>query len=324
MLVDLSFAFRPPTALASEDPAAVLPGDEFESLQARGQAAFDAGRLPESIELLERALAWAEEHGDRRQIDLGFCNLTSAQIARDEKRPLAPATMQRLRAVLLASEDLTNCRLAAYNLARAFEFMSDSKKGLFYARIALDRAELLGRADWIASSHNQIGNFLLADSYFDQAAAEYDEALSLYPPEAALRRALVEGNLGYCSIARGRVQQGLELLVRSFRVLARRGSMTDLAVAHADLCYAHLELGRSRDAVRHGNKALALAEQCGAKDVAKNCLYLLGAATQQGGDRQGAHDCYSQLQERYYPGSAFVAEFLLSVDVRRMINLRAA
>lgn len=297
---------------------------EFDALQARGQAAFDEGRIAESIDLLEQALAWAQEHGDRRQIDLAFCNLTSAQIARDEKQPLAPKTLQRLREVLLASEDLTNCRLAAYNLARAFEFKNDTKKGLFYARVALDRAELLGRADWIASSHNQIGNFLLADSFFEQAAAEYERALELYAPAAGLRRALVEGNLGYCCIARGVTRRGLELLTRSFRVLARLGSRIDLAVAHADLCYAHLEVGRARDAARHGAKALALAEECGAKDVIKNALYLLGTATQQRGDRQGAHQCYRELQERYYPSAPFVAEFLLSVDVRRMINLRAA
>ncbi len=305
-------------------PAEPCAHDDFEGLQARGQAAFDEGRLAESIGLLEQALAWAEQHGDLRQADLAFCNLTSAQIARDDKQPLSAATLQRLREVLLASEDLTNCRLAAYNLARAFEFRNDSKKGLFYARIALDRAELLGRSDWIASSHNQIGNFLLAESFFDQAAAEYELALSLYPRAAELRRALVQGNLGYCSVARGMAKTGLDLLYRSFRVLARLGSETDVAVAHADLCYALLEVGRARDAVRHGGKALALAERCGAKDVVKNSLYLLGAATQQGGDRQGAHDCFLRLQERYYPSTPFVAEFLLSVDVRRMINLRAA
>jgi phosphoglucomutase len=40
---------------------------------------------------------------------------------------------------------------------------------LFYARIALERAEALGRQDWVASTHNHIGNVLLAESFVDEA-----------------------------------------------------------------------------------------------------------------------------------------------------------
>jgi tetratricopeptide (TPR) repeat protein len=54
---------------------------------------------------------------------------------------------------------------------------------LFYARIALDRSQVLESVDWLASSRNQIGNFLLAESRFDQALHEYEEALALLPAD---------------------------------------------------------------------------------------------------------------------------------------------
>ena len=54
-------------------------------------------------------------------------------------------------------------------------------------------------------------------------------------------------------------------------------------IAHVDLCYAHLELGRLRDAERHGRLGLALAEASGERDWVKNALYLLGEVAVLGG-----------------------------------------
>ena len=67
-----------------------------------------------------------------------------------------------------------------------------------------------------------------------------------------------------------------------------------------------------------------LAEASGAVDQVKNALYLLGAVYREAGEPDSARSCFSELRERFYPSSAFVAEFLFSVDIRRMINLRAA
>ncbi len=298
--------------------------DDFEQLQARGQAAFEEGRIADAIQILEQALEQARSRGDQRQIDRAFCNLTSVRIALGEGAPLDAATSNRLREILMANEDLTNSWLAAYNLGRSFEYKKENRKGLFYARIALDRAEHLARRDWISASHNQIGNFLLAESFFEQAADEYDQALQGYPAASEGRRALVLGNLGYCNVARGLVRPGLDLLYRSLRVLRRVGREADLAVAHNDLCYAHLELGRVRDAMRHAAKAVALAERCQADDVLKNALFLMGTAVNQSGQAATAAGYFQRLQQSYYPESPFVAELLMHVDVRRMINLRAS
>lgn len=296
----------------------------FDDLQTRGQAAFEAGQLEESIALLQRAYHWAEEHGDSRQADLAFCNLTSARISRGERDLLEPALANRLRAILVSNSDLANCWLAAYNLARAFEYRKDNKKGLFYARIALDRAEAIGRDQWLGVSHNQIGNFLLAESYFEEATNQYRRALELLPDTAENHRCLGTLNLGYCQVVRGIVPEGIRLLYQSLRALRRSRDLANLAMNHADLCYALLDLGRLNLAVRHGSAALRLAEECDARDQIKNALYLLGVVAHEAGDAKSERAYFTQLRERFYPSTPFVTDFLLNVDVRKMINLRAA
>ena len=71
-----------------------------------------------------------------------------------------------------------NCFLAAYTIARAYELRRDNRKGLFYARLARDRAAVLERPEWLASAWNQIANFLLGDSFFGEAAETYRHALA--------------------------------------------------------------------------------------------------------------------------------------------------
>lgn len=296
----------------------------FEELTAQGQAAFEAGRLEEAISLMEQAYNCAEGHGDSRQVDLAFCNLSSYRISRGERDLLEPALANRLRAILMANTDVANTRLAAYNLARAFEYRKDNKKGLFYARIALDRSEVLGRSEWVATSHNQIGNFLLAESHFEEAAAQYRLALELLPETAHHYRCLGTLNLGYCLVVRGMVSQGIRLLYQSLRALRTSRDVANLAMNHADLCYALLELGRLNSAARHGSAALRLAEECDARDQIKNALYLLGVVAHEAGDPKAERAYFTQLRERFYPSTPFVTDFLLNVDVRRMINLRAA
>jgi tetratricopeptide (TPR) repeat protein len=297
--------------------------EEFDILQSEGQAAFEAGRIDESIDLLGRALAWAEERGDARRIDLAFCNLCTATVGLDAAEPLPRDATARLREILIRNEDLTNCRLAAYLLARVYELKKETKKGLFYARVGLDRSQLLGRPEWVASSHNQIGNFLLADSSFERAAAEYETALDLHPEQAPARRAVILGNLGYALLIRGERRRGAELLYRSLKALRRLGAEREQIFPHLDLCYFHLEVRRYRDAIRHGEKGLALAEAYQDPDAVKNGLYLLGEACHLAGDEQAAGRHFDRLAREFYPGSSGIAQFLLTVDVRKIINLRA-
>lgn len=318
----------PEAVSAVESPPAGLGpdrggADEFDFLQAQGQAAFEAGRLDDSRELLGRALAWAEQRGDRRRADLALCNLSSATLGVEAGEPLPARVTARLREVLMRNEDLTNCRLAAYLLARVYELKKETKKGLFYARIGLDRAQLLERPEWIASSRNQVGNLLLADSFFDRAAEEYETALALHPEEAPARRAVILGNLGYAWLAQGDRRRGVRLLYRSLRTLRRLGARREQIFPHLDLCYLYLELGRHRRAIRHGEAGLALAEEFRDLDAVKNGLYLLGEACCLAGEEEEANGYFGRLAREHYPGSSGIAQFLMTVDVRKIINLRA-
>jgi hypothetical protein len=94
-------------------------------------------------------------------------------------------------------------------------------------------------------------------------------------------------------------------------------------IARIDLCYGHLELGRFETAERHGRRGLELAEKIGESDWIKNALYLLGEAAVLAGADGRAYAWFHELQRRYYPAQSHLPDLLLSVDIRKLINLRA-
>ncbi len=290
----------------------------FEDLNERGRQAIDAGHIETALSLYQQASAIADTLGDRRLRDLALCNLSAAAIALGSGDDEVP----RLREILLRGEDPGNCRLAAYNIARFHEDRKDFKKSLFYARLARDRSELLERVDWIASSHNQIGNALLAQSLIDDACSHYETALSLCR-EPSIRRAMMLDNLGYCRVLQGRLRESYPLFHESLVTLRRIGAERYELCPRLDLCFAHLESGRPRHAARHGRKALAIAESTGDADAIKNALYLLGEAANLQGDSAKARSYFSRLQESYFPDQPYLPSFLMAIDVRKLINLKA-
>jgi tetratricopeptide (TPR) repeat protein len=319
-------ALNPQLIQAPASEAAMA--EAFNALHTLGHSAFERANLEESAAQFQAALNLAEQWGDQQRADLAFCNLAGVEISHKAQDALDAATTNRLREILMRNEDAVNSRLAAYNLSRLYEFRKEPRKGLFYARIALDRSMLIGREDWVASSHNQIGNLLMAQSFFGEAAEAYERALSLHPGEAVGRRALIRTNIGYSCLVRGDVERGFTLLHQSLRELLHHpmpsgARKRGLMFAHLDLCYAHLEIDRPLAAIRHGRKGLALAEELDEADGIKNGLYLLGEAYQIAGEELVAHLYYSRLQREFYPNTAGVADFLLAIDVRKMINLRA-
>src|SRR6185295_3285616 len=166
----------------------------FEEIRARGQKALDTGRLEEAVEILQTAVDLAVQEGDGRLIDITRCNRAVALIELNGGASEVPY----LREILVRNGDPVGCRLAAYTIARHYEIAKNYKKALFYARIAMDRSRLIGRHDWIASSHNLIADTLLAESFVEEACREYELALELIPEEAASARAQIQDNLGYC------------------------------------------------------------------------------------------------------------------------------
>src|SRR5918999_5221323 len=146
--------------------AEVGTGDSvFEEIRARGQQALDAGRIEEAAEILQTAVDLALQQGDARLIDITRCNRAVALVELGRGEGEVP----HLREILVRNGDPVSCRLAAYTIARYYELTKNYKKALFYARITMDRSRLIGRRDWLASSHNLIGNTLMAESFVGPA-----------------------------------------------------------------------------------------------------------------------------------------------------------
>lgn len=292
----------------------------FEDLRARGARAVEAGRFEEAETLLSRALAIAQEAGDSHLIDLAFCNRAAVAIETGQ----GAAELPRSREILMRNADPVSCRLSAYNIGRFYELQRSYKKALFYARIALERSQLLGRRDWLASSHNLIGNTLLAESHVEQATHEYELALELLPAEPSLDRAMVLDNLGYCRVLQGRYRDGFTLLYDSLRRLRRfRAEDETEAIVRLDLCFAHLEIGRCSHALRHGLRALRIAEGLSNPLPLKNALYLLGQAESLHGRPATARGYFTRLQRQFFADASYLPRFLLAVDVRKLVNLHA-
>ena len=294
--------------------------ERIEALLQQGPAEHKADRLVEALATFAEAERLAKELGDQRAADRAFVNWCTSSLKLE--RALRGEHLGRLRAILMAGDDAVSSRLAAYNIARAYEFRKEFRKGLFYAQTALHRSLRLDLPGWVASSHNQIGNFLLAQSRFEDACGEYEEALALLPAGPSRRKALILTNLGYSRAVLGH-SGALALIYRSLRMLRRLGARRDTIIPHLDLCYALLEAGRCRHAVSHGVRALALAEEAAEHDSIRHALFLLGEASQQRGNPELAREHFRRLQERYFPESPHLADLLLSVDVRKLINLKA-
>ncbi len=291
----------------------------FEEIRARGQEAIDAGRLEEAVEILQTAVDLASERGDGRLIDLTRCNRAAAlvELGRGE------GEISHLREVLVRNSDPVSCRIAAYTIARHYETSKNYKKALFYGRITLDRSRLMDRRDWLASSHNLIGNTLLAESFVEEACTHYEEALQLISEASSPARARILDNLGYCRILQRRYREGYRLLYASLNLFRRSGWRNYEAVPRLDLCFAHLETGRYHLARRQALAALALAESYGDGDSIKNALYLLGEVANLSGDTETARGYFTRLHQEFFPGADYLPGFLMAVNVRTMVNLHA-
>jgi len=284
-----------------------------------GEAAKEAGDLALARHHYAASGAAAERAGCDELRERALCNEAAVAFELGDIDGLVP----ELRQVLMRNLSTVNTFLAAKNIARGYELRREHKKGLFYARIALSRAEALDRPEWTAAAGNQIGNCLLGDSMFADAARSYRDALELVPSEDTSRAMIYQANLGYCEVVLGRARHGLRILYQCLRAARREGWRRLEMIARIDLCFAHLELGRLRDAERQGRRGLALAEVSGEHDWVKNALYLLGEVAVLGGATEEGRARFGELQRRFYPDQPYLSDFLVGVDVRGLINLRA-
>jgi tetratricopeptide (TPR) repeat protein len=296
----------------------VASREDYQEARSRWNEAVEAGRLEEALALVDAAAAWAEGNAEPELVERTFLNRAAIALELGAGAELLP----ELRALLMRSHEAENGFLAAYSLARAYELRKESKKALFYAQVGRDRAESLDRGRR-ASSQNQLGNLLVAESRFAEAVTVYRSSLELLDAGDRLRRAVILDNLGYCEALLGRRLEGLTLLRESLRALRRLGAERHELLARLDFCFVLLEIGKPSAARRHGRRALDLATAFGDADAEKNALYLLGAAAAALGDRFGARRWYARLQIGFYPDADYLPDVLLQVDVRGLVNLKA-
>src|SRR6185436_10395450 len=245
---------------------------EYELHRRRAEAAVEAGRLAEALTHLSAALQAARVFGDSELVDFALCAEAALAIELGEVEGPVPD----LREIVLRNGNAEICALAARAIARAYELRKDHRKSLFYARVARDRAEQAKSAERLAAANNQIGNALLAQCVFEEAAESYRRALCTIPAERTEWRLICTANLGYCELLQGKLRSGLRRIYSTLREARRQGLRRVEMIARIDLCYAHLELRRYRDAERYGARGLALAEEIGEVDLIKNALYLSG------------------------------------------------
>src|ERR1044071_8697735 len=198
------------------------PPSETEHLRHEARQARDAGHLELAESLYQAAQRLAEENGDECGAERAYCGRASIAIELGRSEEF----LSELRQVLMRNRDHENCFLAAYNIARAW-------------------AQVLGRLEWQASSHNQIGNLLLAESFFVEACGEYEQALALVPQDSPVREALIKDNLGYSLAVQKRYTDAFRLLFESLRMLRRAGAMRYQNLPRLSLCFAYLEIGEA-------------------------------------------------------------------------------
>ena len=185
----------------------------FEALPAR-PASAGCGRL------CQRARGRREELGDRSRSDLAFCNWASVKI--ELRRRWTACSLRCARSSCAATIRATAVSPPTTSPV-IYELRGDQRKGLFYARVARDRTAQIEDPDpvWVAGNHNQIANFLVADSRFEEALKEYMLALEAGRTRR-VPRSVYRQNAGYCHLMLGRPRLAFQHLYASLR--AFRGS----------------------------------------------------------------------------------------------------
>ncbi len=292
--------------------------DPYEELRLRGRDFAARCLYDEALTAFEQCYVLAEKACDEQRRDRAALNRAAVKVVLGE----SASELAAMRRILMGSSDSVNRHLAAYNVSMHYESVKDREKGLRYARLALDHAEAGEVEEFISRSHNRIANTLIAESYFEQAREHYLEALAREREETR-EHAFILGNLGYCDIVTGRTSVGFRELYAGLRMLRRAGALAWESWIRIDLCYAHLEVGRYEDARRHGVKALISAEEHEQHEQLKNCLYLLGEVAKVSGESLAAYSYFARLRDEYYPEKAFIADLLMTVDARNLVNLKA-
>lgn len=287
----------------------------YEALRDRGHATMQTGDYLGAHRLFAEAVEVARQLNDPELFDRAVCNRAALAIEIDG----GSNELQALREVLLAQRSSAAAFLAAYNLAEAYQLSRQHRKAAFYAEIALDRAERAQRPEWVASSHNRLGNLHVALNQLDLARRRYEAALTLVSPDD-LRVAAITENLGYVDALEGDLPSALMRLYRALRLLRRRGTTT--ALIHLDIAWTTLQVGRADLAWKHAALARERASASHDHEQLKNALMLGIQAARALGDQFSASLLCEALADAY-PQQAGLAELFGAANWACVLNLRA-
>ena len=326
-------AFVPEHVPVPEPEASVVDvvdtTEDFETLRDRARELIAKGSYQEAGAAYLQAVEVTTAAGETDLADEALCGWGAAETELGNGVDVMP----ELRRILLGSQVDHNRWLASYTIARAHELEGQIKKALFYAKLSRDISAFVDRRELMVSSYNLLGNLLVAEGDEAEAANCYRTALRGTDEAPPTWTAVTEVNLGYCLLARlaasrsglhrVRLREGLRLAYKSLRTFRREGAAPLLVWPHLDLCFAYLQMERPRPAKRHGLRALEVAEKFHEREVVKNCLYLLGQSAVLEGDLEGARRFFHDLEQRFYPDRTGLADMLMAIDLRQVVNLRA-
>ena len=290
----------------------------FWELMRAGYAHVKKSELQEAYSAFERARRIAvREPGlaDKAASNKSMVLLEMGQFARASRG---------LREIILRSRDDETICGAAYNLSISLRRQNRHQKATFYARLAVEKARAIKDQNWIARCHNLYGNLHLAQSRFLSALREYRKALAVRVKEKTPNHfaiGILKDNIGYCLLLIGRYEEGIAEIHEAARHARKVGNRRCLCECQHDLAFGLMQLRMLREAERHGQRALKLAEELGTPEIVRNCYYILGEINHlKGNDARRDHYFY-KLQEMH-PNMPFLRDFLCKFDVSKIIALR--
>jgi tetratricopeptide (TPR) repeat protein len=229
-----------------------------------------------------------------------------------------------LKEIILRSRDNETICGAAYNLSISLRRQDQHPKAHFYARLATEKSRMIADPNWIARCHNLTGNLHLAQSRLEPALREYRKALAIRLKEKKRNEfsiAILKDNIGYCLLLLGRHEEGIAEVLEARDMAERAGHRRLLCDCCHDLAFGYMQTRNLAVAEEEGERALRLAEEFNAKEIIKNCYYILGEINFLRGN-ETRRDHYFYLLQNMHPNLPFLRDFLCAFDVSNIIALR--
>lgn len=292
----------------------------FKRLMRKGYALVKKSRFPAALDRFEKARSMAARSRDRGLADKAIANRSMVLIEMGEYARAA----RGLKEIILRSRDNETICGAAYNLSISLRRQNQYQKACFYARLAGEKSRHIADPNWIARCHNLMGNLHLVQSRLEPALKEYRKALAIRTKEKKPNEfgiGILKDNIGYCLLLIGRHEEGTREILEARDLAERVGNKRLVCDCCHDLAFGYMQLRKLEEAEEQGERALELAEEFGAKEIIKNCYYILGEINYLRGN-EARRDHYFYLLQSMHPHLPFLRDFLCTFDVSNIIALR--